>query len=344
MSEPTTVVGDRLEGRTEQRSRLEDGITFASLDIDDVNAIWGSGSTVVWSRDEPFMIYGPQGVGKTTLGQRLVLGLVGVEPTLLGLPITPIDGRVLYIAGDRPRQARRSWRRMIATLGPEAREVVRGRLNFWPGPLPFDLGVKPDQLRPFVAGFDALVVDSLKDVAFDLVKDEVGSRVNHAWQTLVADGIQVLDLHHPRKGQVGKEARPEHLDEVYGSGWLTAGHGSVVSIWGNPGDPIVRLRHLKQPAEEVGPFELLLDHDLGMIELVEGVDLSSILARSGPQGLMAADAAKLLFSTNAPTTAQVEKARRRLETLVEHGRAMARRAERPKPTTYVAATVPGALE
>jgi hypothetical protein len=37
--------------------------------------------------------------------------------------------------------------------------------------------------------------------------------------------------------------------------WLTSGAGSVILLNGQPGDPIVSLHHLKQPAAAVGPLQ-----------------------------------------------------------------------------------------
>ena len=42
-------------------------------------------------------------------------------------------------------------------------------------------------------------------------------------------------------------AKPKRLADVYGSRWLTAGMGSVLLLWGEPGDLVVEVRHLKQP-------------------------------------------------------------------------------------------------
>ena len=39
--------------------------------------------------------------------------------------------------------------------------------------------------------------------------------------------------------------------------WLTSGAGSVILLNGQPGDPIVSLHHIKEPAAEVGPFKVL---------------------------------------------------------------------------------------
>jgi hypothetical protein len=56
---------------------------------------------------------------------------------------------------------------------------------------------------------------------------------------------------------------------VYGSTWLTSGLGSVIVLDGKPGDPTVELRHLKQPAEPVGPLTLRHDHTAGVTVLFD---------------------------------------------------------------------------
>jgi hypothetical protein len=97
-----------------------------------------------------------------------------------------IDPRpVLYIAADRPRQVQRSFVRMIR---PGDRERLNQTLRVWGGPLPFDIGSvtgDPKALAGFALelGVGTIFVDSLKDVALDLVKDEVGSRVNLAFRS-----------------------------------------------------------------------------------------------------------------------------------------------------------------
>ena len=56
---------------------------------------------------EALIIAGPQGLGKTTLAQQLLLGRAGFceYATLLGFPIQPGQGTALYLAMDRPRRA-----------------------------------------------------------------------------------------------------------------------------------------------------------------------------------------------------------------------------------------------
>ncbi len=94
-------------------------------------------------------------------------------------------------------------------------------------------------------------IDALKDVAVKLTDDEVGSRVNAEIQEVIANGIELVADHHQRKASADNK-KPRTLADAYGSVWLTAGCGSVLLLWGEAGDPIVELSHLKQPAGESG--------------------------------------------------------------------------------------------
>ena len=346
--EITRSIEARIMGKIRD-GQLFDGMSFAEETAHIGPAVWGDGDQVLWSPQEPLMIYGPQGVGKTTLAQRLVLGRVGLEPSLLKYAVQPTDRPIVYVAADRPAQAARSWRRMIAHLAEDEQALVRERVRFWRGPLPFDVGTEPDKLLEFVLdiGAGTFIGDSLKDIAMDLTKDETGGRVNRAWQLLIAQGVEVADLHHPRKSLAGQTNKPKSLDDVYGSTWLTVGHGSVLLLWGNPGDPIVDFSHLKQPLEEVGPFRIMIDHELGMVEVHDGGDPLAIL-RTARQGMAARDLACVLFSTAKPTDAETEKARRRLEQAAGRGVVFANRTGRdekghPVPVTYFAVEAQGRL-
>jgi hypothetical protein len=75
-------------------------------------------------------------------------------------------------------------------------------------------------------------------------------------------------LHHERKAANGAK-RVQSLDDVYGSIWLTSGLGSVIVLECEPGDPTAELRHLKQPAEPVGPLTLRHDHAAGVTALFD---------------------------------------------------------------------------
>lgn len=297
--------------------RTSDGASFLLDAPATVPAIWGRGHQIAWARDEALMIYAPQGVGKTTVGGQLALARAGIgSGEVFGLPVAPDDKRVLYIAADRPQQIRRSFARMVT---PADHQQLADKLVFWSGPLPFNIVDDPQTLAAFALdhGAGSLFADSIKDLAVGLANDEVGAAVNLAIQHVIAAGIQVVDLHHPRKAQVGN-AKPRTLDDVFGSTWLTSGHGSVILLWGKAGDAIVEVEHLKQPDEPIGPFKVIHDHVTGHSTRWQAVELVDIL-RNRPNGMSVRDAAVAMFAVTDPEPNVLEKARRRLRALVTEG-------------------------
>lgn len=70
-----------------------------------IPAIWGYHDEVLWAESESLMIAGNLALGKTTLGLLLMRDLLGAgEGELLGYPITPSTGSILYLAMDQPNQ------------------------------------------------------------------------------------------------------------------------------------------------------------------------------------------------------------------------------------------------
>lgn len=304
-------------------SRFINGAAFI-LDIpEDTPAVWGEGDQVLWAEGEALLIAGPAGVGKTTVAQQVLLAAIGILPSALGLAVRPAK-RVLYLASDRPPQAARSLRRMV---GPEHRELLSQHLVIWKGPPPRDFIKDPDILLRLCqqADADMVCLDSLKDMAGELASEEGGQGINSAVQRTLVEGIEVLGLHHHRKrsgADGGKE--PSSLDELYGSTWITAGAGSVVSLWGAAGDPIVSMKHLKQPAGECGPWRLKHDHAAGRTEVWHEVDALEVLTHARG-ALTATQLAAQIYDIpekGKPTAPQIEKARRRLEAMAEKGLAM----------------------
>src|SRR6185436_7011481 len=95
--------------------------------------------------------------------------------------------------------------------------------------------------------------------------------------------------HLVKRGPNG--SKPTALADVYGSVWITAGAGSVVLLWGEAGDPIVDLIHLKQPAEPVGPMRIVHDHDAGTSAVSDATDLVELAKATGVKGITAKAAA-----------------------------------------------------
>lgn len=326
-----------------------DGASFVYDIPDTIPALWGRDQDVLWAKGEALMICGSSGVGKTTLAGQVVRALV-LGGDLLGLPIRP-QGRVLYLAMDRPEQIARSLHRQFrpapgvgdVKAALERSEVAKN-LVVWKGPPPADFAKNPEVLTSMCvdARADVVVIDSLKDAAIGLSEDAVGAGYNSARQLALANGIQVLELHHQVKRGANGEA-PTSLADVFGSTWLTGGAGSVILLAGTAGDPIVEFRHLKQPAEPVGPFKVIHDHANGSSAVWHKADAVELAKAAGSKGVTATEFATVLFDkgSKAPTESEKEKARRRLNALVRSGQLVkVERAQMPgmggaAPAAYV---------
>ena len=270
------VARGELEAQSLNRSSLP-GDVFVLDAPERIEGLWGSHPNVLWAQGEGFMIAGQQGSGKTTIAQQLVLRLIGVlDGPLLGLTVTPLaEGEsVLYLAMDRPIQARRSFRRMVED-NPDNRQRLVSGLKTWLGPMPGDVTSAmmsdPYALSRWVQQFEGVrcvIFDSVKDIMPDLTDGKVGQAINSAWQGLLQDGVEVLALHHDRKSGSG-ESRTADIDAIYGSTWLTSGLGSVVKIMGDPGAEEVTLHHVKQPGEMVEAIPALHDHAAGTTTINE---------------------------------------------------------------------------
>jgi replicative DNA helicase len=180
------------------------------------------------------------------------------------------------------------------------------------------MALDPTLLARMALGVDAgtVYVDSLKDAVIGLSEDAVGAAYNRARQSLLAHGIQICELHHNRKANPNNG--PVGVNDVFGSTWLTSGAGSVIQLTGDPGDPVIKFRHVKLPANEVGPWHLHHDPDKGWMEVIR-FDFEKAANNAGVHGLTAKDAAKELYETSRPTDAQCKKAQRQLDKLVKRG-------------------------
>ena len=236
---------------------------------------------------------------------------------MLGLPFADTGETIRYLAMDRPRQIQRSLARQFTGAD---REILKARVAIRPGPPLADLAKNPEMMRDMMrdTGASIVIVDSLKDAAMGLSDDEVGAGYNRARQYVLADGRNIMDLHHMRKAIEGKPT----INDIYGSTWLTSGCGSVVILTGAPNDPIVGMFHVKAPMDEYSPFKLEHDERAGQMSIWHGTDLVELLGAAGVNGLTAKQAACAMFDKDdkdKPTQAECEKARRKLDKLMtEH--------------------------
>lgn len=283
----------------DKRVRVMGGDVFA-LDIpQEVPTLIGRGDKVLAMQDEATLFVGGDGVGKSSLVQQLVLARVGLRDEFLGFPVVPAEGRVLYLAMDRPGQIRRSFARMVSEAD---RAVLGERLVFWNGPLPIDPLGSPQNLADWVrdefgSDISDIVADSYKDMAPGLAEDKPGAQLNLAMQEVLSRGIQWFGIHHQRK-PASDRTHDYNLADVYGSRWLTAGAGSVFMVLGDAGDTTVELRHVKQPLSVVGPLLVQHDHAQGASQrAVEQVSVAGALMESEGEQLTVRQIAQRVFGT-----------------------------------------------
>lgn len=237
------------------------GDTFLFSDEDEYEVLWGEGSQILWAAGEPLLICGGDGTGKTTIAQQVALERLGVKLSggggVLGYPVTPTDGRVLYVAADRPKQAKRSMRRMVKDSDIP---VLAERLVVLRGSHEFDIADLTSKAREYDC--DTVFVDTLGAVVSgDLGSNDVGMQVYRALEAASAANIEVCLLHHDRKSE--GEGGWQGIREVYGSRWITAPCGSVVMLRGKAGASDIWLRHVKQPDQAVGPAQIHHDPSNG---------------------------------------------------------------------------------
>jgi hypothetical protein len=306
----------RMRGPEPTRERIERGGTFIFDAEDDDEPIWGDAERVAWAPGESCMIYSPPGVGKSTLAGLLVRARLGLQSAVLGMPVRADERRVLYLAADRPRQIARAMRRQFTEAEKPALDE---RLRVWRGPLVDDLAAHPTLLLELAreAGAGTLVVDSIKDVAARLSEDEGGRSFNVARQHCLAEGVEVLELHHARKAP-GEGRRSLSLDDVYGSTWLVAGAGSVLGLIGEATDTIVELRGMRVPRGDVGPLKVAIDRTAGTMRAEHAP--TALEALHGQGALLAKQVAQIQHGRDDVTRAEESRTRRELEAFAKAGR------------------------
>jgi replicative DNA helicase len=88
-------------------------------------------------------------------------------------------------------------------------------------------------------------------------------------------------------------------------------------IWGEAGDPVVEMNHLKQPDEPVGPLTIVHDHAIGHSR-VEARANEYTVVMSSPKGSSLAMVATEVYGDAERKS--VEMARRKLDRMVNEGK------------------------
>lgn len=294
-----------------------DGVTFLDSVGEEDPPLWGDGDSSLWERGESLMLFGPPGVGKSTLAHLVVFGRLGITSEALGYPIEGDERKVLYLAMDRPKQIARAMRRLVI---PEAREVLRERLMVHYGPLPVNILKATEWLlrRAQEVGAGTIVVDSVKDVLPKPSDEETANLYHRARGLCLAEGIEWAELHHNRKTSGGYTA-PKSLDDVYGNRFLTAGAGSVISLFGESGDTVVEMSQVKTPSGEFYPKQVEIDKKAGTMAFFEEVTIEGVLTAAGLAGVLAREAAARLYAVKKPNRSQIQNTRNKLNRMVTRG-------------------------
>lgn len=138
-------------------------------------------------------------------------------------------------------------------------------------------------------------------------------------QLCIVNGIDVLSLHHPRKGNQENKRTKLSLDDVYGSTWVTAGQGSVIALNGIAGTGTAAFSHLKQPADEISGFDVSFDYDLGTVTTIGNRDIREYLSSLQGRGVSTAQVVGFVTRGTSYTEATRKRVLRRLNRLAEYG-------------------------
>jgi len=302
-------------------SRYQTGGHFIFNHGEPCEPVWGDGKQILWGEGEPLMLAAPIGAGKTSLAQQLVLARLGVRaPELLRFSVEPLrrKEKALYLAMDRPRQIARSFNRMVTD--DDYAQLDR-RLEVFVGPPILPIASHPESLVKWIDEHYPDVVDvyadSLKDMVVGLSNDDTGAALNSAIQLVIASGREWVSLHHLRKAQANNKI-PNEIGDIYGSTWLTAGHGSVVMLWGEAGATTAELKHLKPVEEFVGPLTIFNNHVTGTTTVGDtDISATQALQRAGREGISLTELTRILHGS--VTRATKQRTRRTLKTLEEQG-------------------------
>lgn len=299
---------------------------------DTLPAIWGADERAYWSDGELAILWGGDGTNKTTIAHNVMAGMLGFEgfETVTGQPVRPMapGEQILYLAFDRPRQIERSWSRFMQ---PRYADRARDGIIWRTDSLPFDPARHPLAVADWIADVYPRVRYSVWDNVWDAFGDfnntDNATSAGIALNAVARSGVNVLALHHNRKGGQASKKAPDTHDSLYGGRNFAAKAGSIVNVWkpeGNDGSSVT-ITQTKEASERIPRQTLYVDARRGTLTRLSSDDmtLAKLLQTRSPEWVEISELAQVHRHTDKPTEADKQATRRALDGMkeVEHRKA-----------------------
>ena len=296
-------------------TRAVDGATFVDGVPDHVPALWGDSNEVLWAQGEPLMLVGPRASARRRSCSSSPSPASASAPSY-SASRSRRTGRVLYVAADRPTQAASSLRRMVDADDHEHSFATgsssgKGRSRSTLADAQRGLVELADELGDVATSS----IDSLKDVAArpreGRDREPRQHRLPGARRVRTASS---LVIHHQRKEQKGG-AKPQAARRRLRITLAHRRHGLRLLLWGEPGDLVVELRHLKQPVRGGRSARRSSTTTLPADQPSTSAPTSRPSSR-WPRPGSPSTTPRSASSRHNPSKNEIEKARRKLETLI----------------------------
>jgi len=214
-----------------------------------------------------FMLTGPSSVGKTQFSlnaaMNMALGIPFLEKTTA--PDKKIGVLSLEMGGP---DLQYFVKQQVPYYDKEQLSILQDRLVLAPigEPIYMDTKEGQEQVEQWIVDneLDGVIIDSLGSAMAGDVSAETSVKSIMAWNDSIRQRLDVFTwfIHHHRKA-TGDNKKPNKLQDVYGSMYLTARATSVVCLWnvGISNDlQVLPLKMRLSPDKE--PFMVYRDHNL----------------------------------------------------------------------------------
>jgi len=182
-----------------------------------------------------FMLTGPSGVGKTQFSLNAAMNMALGEPFLEKPTSTPKRIGILSLEMGGP-DLQYFLKQQVPYYTTDQLSVLQENLVIAPvgEPVYMDMQEGKDQVEQWIVDnkLDGIMVDSLGSAMAGDVSAEAAVKSIMAWNDNIRQRLDVFTwfIHHHRKA-TGDNKKPNKLQDVYGSMYLTARATSVVCLW-----------------------------------------------------------------------------------------------------------------